>query len=113
RPPRTLTHLHLVSGAVGIAASDACNEVAGFRPRLKWPNDVVMPGLSGRERVDDKKLGGILAEVVDRAVVVGIGLNVNWPSPLPPELAGIATAANLVAGPEVGRAAMFVPLPVT
>ena len=86
RPPRSVTHLNLVNAAAGIAASDACNEVAGFRPLLKWPNDVV---------VDDRKLAGILAEVVGQAVVVGIGLNVNWPSPLPPELADTATAANL------------------
>jgi len=101
RPPRSVTHLNLVNAAAGIAASDACNEVAGFRPLLKWPNDVV---------VDDRKLAGILAEVVGQAVVVGIGLNVNWPSPLPPELADTATAANLVAGREVDRVALFVRL---
>ena len=31
-----------------------------------------------------------------RWVVVGIGLNVNWPADLPAELAGIAVAANHV-----------------
>ncbi len=35
---------------------------------LKWPNDVL---------VGERKLAGLLAEVVDDAVVVGIGLNVS------------------------------------
>ena len=35
---------------------------------LKWPNDVL---------VDDRKLAGLLAEVVGDAVVVGFGLNVS------------------------------------
>ena len=38
------------------------------RPTLKWPNDVLLDG---------RKLGGVLAERVDDAVVVGIGLNVS------------------------------------
>jgi BirA family transcriptional regulator, biotin operon repressor / biotin---[acetyl-CoA-carboxylase] ligase len=85
-----------------VAASDAVEEVAGFRPLLKWPNDIV---------VEDKKLGGLLAEAelagdkVD-AVVVGMGLNVNWDRP-PPELADIAVAANEVAGMPVDREALL------
>ena len=35
---------------------------------LKWPNDVL---------VGERKLAGLLAEVVDDAVVVGLGLNVS------------------------------------
>lgn len=37
-------------------------------PNLKWPNDIL---------VNDKKLGGILVEVVGEKAVVGIGINVN------------------------------------
>jgi len=81
-----------------VAASDACEEVAGFRPLLKWPNDIV---------VEDRKLGGLLAEAELRgdkvdAVVVGMGLNVNWDRP-PADLADIAVAANEVAGRAVDR----------
>nr|WP_221494084.1 biotin--[acetyl-CoA-carboxylase] ligase [Actinomadura coerulea] len=36
--------------------------------RLKWPNDVL---------VGDRKLAGILAEMVDGGLVVGVGLNVG------------------------------------
>ena len=58
--------------------------------------------------VQDRKLAGILAEAgfegnAPRWVVVGIGLNVNWPEELPPELSGIAVSANHVAGRDVDR----------
>lgn len=102
RPSLLPTHVHSTTMVAAIAASDAFEEVAGFRPLLKWPNDVV---------VDDRKLGGLLAEAelegdkVD-AVVVGLGLNVNWDE-APPELAEIAVAANQVAGRPVDREALL------
>src|SRR5918997_216125 len=73
RPDVPVGRAHLVTMAAGLAASDACEGVAGARPGLKWPNDLV---------VDDAKLAGLLAEsVVDgvdlRALVVGMGLNVT------------------------------------
>jgi BirA family biotin operon repressor/biotin-[acetyl-CoA-carboxylase] ligase len=67
---------HLVTAAVGLAAASACDDVAGFRPALKWPNDLV---------VDGGKLAGILAEVDGKAVVVGLGLNLDWPPDQLPE----------------------------
>jgi BirA family biotin operon repressor/biotin-[acetyl-CoA-carboxylase] ligase len=89
---------HLVTVAVALAGAAACDEVAGFRPALKWPNDLV---------VDDLKLAGILAEAFDGGVVVGMGLNVNWPRDALPEG---ATATNQVAGREVDREELFVTL---
>src|SRR5829696_428602 len=73
RPAVPLDRAHLVTMAAGLAASDACQAVAGVRPGLKWPNDLV---------IDDAKLAGLLAEsVVEgdtlRALVVGMGLNVT------------------------------------
>ena len=53
RPALDAARLHLVTMAVALAAADACAEVAGFVPELKWPNDLV---------VQDRKLAGILAE---------------------------------------------------
>lgn len=38
---------------------------------LKWPNDVMHGGL---------KVGGILVETSDRVAVIGLGLNLWWPS---------------------------------
>jgi BirA family biotin operon repressor/biotin-[acetyl-CoA-carboxylase] ligase len=103
RPSIVPSHAHWVSAAVGRAASDACATVAGVGALLKWPNDLV---------VGDRKNGGMHAQAVVeggsvRAVVVGVGLNVNWPTPLPDELAATATACNIVAGHDVDRDALL------
>ena len=107
RPSLDVGRLHLATAVVALAASDALEEIAGFRPDLKWPNDLL---------VGDRKVAGVLAEADlgtgggtgggagrGLAVVVGIGINVNWPAELPDELADIATAANLVTGADVDR----------
>ena len=110
RPPPHLAGL--ASMAMGLAAADAIEATASFRPKLKWPNDLVWPGDG---TTDDRKLAGILAEAHwpspdDVAVVVGIGINVNWPSDLPDELAEIATAVNHIAGHDVDRELLLVDL---
>jgi BirA family biotin operon repressor/biotin-[acetyl-CoA-carboxylase] ligase len=69
--------VHLCAGAVALAGADACLEVAGVEPVLKWPNDLLLDGA---------KLAGVLAEAeftgpALNAVVVGIGINVAWPGP--------------------------------
>ncbi|MEY9967383.1 BirA family biotin operon repressor/biotin-[acetyl-CoA-carboxylase] ligase [Streptacidiphilus sp. MAP12-16] len=57
---------------VGVAAASALSGTAEVEVRLKWPNDLLV-AVDGEER----KLGGILAELAGDAVVVGIGLNVT------------------------------------
>jgi BirA family biotin operon repressor/biotin-[acetyl-CoA-carboxylase] ligase len=59
---------HLLTAAAGLAARRACQQVGGFSPDLKWPNDLL---------VGDRKLAGILAEAADGAVVIGMGCNVH------------------------------------
>ena len=81
RPVPALTSL-----TAGVAAAEACR-AAGVDVRLKWPNDV----LSG-----DRKVGGILSELVGGAAVVGLGLNLKWAPP---------GAAHL--GPAVDRTALL------
>jgi BirA family biotin operon repressor/biotin-[acetyl-CoA-carboxylase] ligase len=85
--------LHGATQAVGLSAQAACADVAGFRPELKWPNDLL---------VGQRKLAGVLAEAVsgaDLAVVIGMGLNVAWP----PEPTELAISASSVAGRPVSR----------
>jgi BirA family transcriptional regulator, biotin operon repressor / biotin---[acetyl-CoA-carboxylase] ligase len=97
--------VHGATWAVGLAAQDACEAVAGVRPELKWPNDLM---------VAERKLAGILAEAVVRqgqvvGVVVGMGLNVTWPDPdeLPGDLADRVVALNHLTGAPVDRAALL------
>jgi BirA family biotin operon repressor/biotin-[acetyl-CoA-carboxylase] ligase len=77
RPACEPDDLHICSGAVALAAADACAEVADVEAALKWPNDLLVGG---------SKLAGVLAEAVfegsrSPGVVVGIGVNVGWPGP--------------------------------
>ena len=78
----------MAAGAVHDALLDSC----ALQTDIKWPNDIL---------ANDKKLCGILAETVEtsvgRAVVVGIGINLNENS-LPPEFDGIATSVEVAAG---------------
>ena len=87
------SRLHGATQAVGLSAQAACVDVAGFRPELKWPNDLL---------VGDRKLAGVLAEAVsgpEVAVVVGMGLNVAWPA----EPTDLAISASSVAGRAISR----------
>jgi BirA family transcriptional regulator, biotin operon repressor / biotin---[acetyl-CoA-carboxylase] ligase len=68
-PPLTLI--------VGLALSEAVEDVSGVFAGLKWPNDLVVTRNRAR-----RKLGGVLTEVsgeIDQAkwVVIGVGVNVN------------------------------------
>jgi BirA family transcriptional regulator, biotin operon repressor / biotin---[acetyl-CoA-carboxylase] ligase len=83
--PVPADEVHRAVMAAAVALADGVHEVAGFAPRLKWPNDLV---------VEERKLAGILAEREGDALVVGAGCNVQWES-FPPDLAATATACNL------------------
>lgn len=98
RPQLDAARAHLVTMAAGVAACEAVFLAADFAPSLKWPNDLVVGG---------RKLAGMLSEGEFRdgsleALVVGIGINVNW-ADFPAEIAETATACNLVAGRDVDR----------
>ncbi len=123
RPPAAV--MDLATMAVAVAAASAVEAVAGFAPRLKWPNDLVWPGDGSGP---DRKLAGILAEADwplgvevtagwrvpaphERAVVVvGIGINVDWPDQLPSELAEIAVACNHIVPTPVDREELLIAL---
>jgi BirA family biotin operon repressor/biotin-[acetyl-CoA-carboxylase] ligase len=123
RPPAAV--VEVCTMAVAVAAAAAVEEVAGFAPRLKWPNDLVWPGDGS---APDRKLAGILAEAdwpagtqaaagyrspaaAERiGVVVGIGINVAWPTEVPDELVDLALACNHVTDRPVDREDLLVAL---
>ena len=123
RPDLAPGQRHLASAVVALAAADAVAEVTGSRPGIKWPNDLLA--------ADGRKLAGVLAEAdatgatatgatatgatasgptrgaaaprggLRPPVVVGIGINVNWPTTdgdVPVELAGTATSLLRLTG---------------
>jgi BirA family biotin operon repressor/biotin-[acetyl-CoA-carboxylase] ligase len=67
QPPaeRSLPELSLV---VAVATAEAVELATGLAAQVKWPNDVML---------NRRKVAGILSEVSDGTVVVGIGMNVN------------------------------------
>ncbi len=92
RPERSSFPVGLVGIAVANSAWEACRAL-GAEVSLKWPNDL-MAGPAGLS-----KLGGILAEVVERpgrSVVAGLGVNLR--DPLPPEMEPIATNVQRLTG---------------
>jgi BirA family biotin operon repressor/biotin-[acetyl-CoA-carboxylase] ligase len=72
RPPVSATHLQLVVAAVALSVRSAVAERVGVVPALKWPNDLL---------IDDRKVAGVLAEIVTTpagpAIVVGVGFNLT------------------------------------
>ena len=103
-------HAWRLAATVSLAMADAAEEAAGLRDRaigLKWPNDLVIedavPDLPGGEsaRGRVRKLGGVLGEsdglgTAAPRVVVGIGLNADWPADdFPADLAASMTSLRV------------------
>lgn len=86
-PARALTLLPLVAG---VALAEVVSAHVGAQALLKWPNDVLL---------GDHKAAGILAERVDGAVVLGMGVNVDWRGvDRPDDLAGATSLAEAAGG---------------
>ena len=108
RPDCTAMALPPLTLVAGAAVASVLASL-GVRPRLKWPNDLLIDGAAG-----PRKLAGILTEMSTlgdrvRHVVLGIGLNVNQPR-FPPELEGIATSLQLAIGRQTDRAELLATL---
>ncbi len=102
RPAVPADRLSWLPLLVGAAAGRAVAERSGLDVRLKWPNDLI---------VEDRKLGGVLAEVVGDAVVVGIGLNVSTRRDELPRANATSVGAELATSGRVeGKAADRAPL---
>ena len=116
-----------LAATVSLAMAEAAEEVAGLPDRavrLKWPNDLVIatdgagraldssgdwlagasPSTSEGSGLSVRKLAGVLGETEglgtdDPRVVVGIGLNADWPgASFPDELATTMTSLRSASG---------------
>ena len=94
RPTLGPGDLHLCPALVALAAVEACGQVAGVHPSVKWPNDLL---------IDGRKVAGVLAEADPDApggdpgavaVVVGLGCNLSWPGPDPKRSTSLDAAAG-------------------
>jgi BirA family biotin operon repressor/biotin-[acetyl-CoA-carboxylase] ligase len=90
-----------------LAARDAIHETTGLTTQFKWPNDLMING---------RKAGGILLEARSAGgrtalVVVGIGINANWPrAVMPEELKTTATSLEQELGRPVDRTGLLAAL---
>lgn len=97
--PIDLMHL---TCATAVAMCEAVEKAAGFRPGIKWTNDLVF---------HKRKLGGILTELglspkgtVDYAII-GIGINCcQCQEDFAPEIRSFAGSLAMVSGKEIDRA---------
>lgn len=105
-PAASLMHLTCAAAA---AACDGVENAFGFRPKIKWTNDLVY---------GQKKLAGILTELaldpktgmVDYAVI-GIGVNCRQsPEDFDPSIRSIACSARMITGDDVERERLCVEL---
>jgi BirA family biotin operon repressor/biotin-[acetyl-CoA-carboxylase] ligase len=89
RPPQDLT----LVGA--LAAADAVEVATELFVQVKWPNDVML---------NRRKVAGVLGELRDGLVVLGIGVNVNQTrEQLPPEARQPAGSLRTITGREHDR----------
>jgi BirA family transcriptional regulator, biotin operon repressor / biotin---[acetyl-CoA-carboxylase] ligase len=90
----------LVTLALGLATREAILDATAIITDLRWPNDLL---------IADRKCAGILTQMEGRAVVAGIGINVNQ-TKLPADIATIATSLRLAAGHPHSREQLLIRL---
>ena len=76
---------------LGLAAAEAIQKSTELVCDLRWPNDVL---------IHERKVAGILPQLLDNCVVAGIGINVNHSSFEP----GLRTPATSLRMESAGRA---------
>src|SRR5262249_16726742 len=93
-----LPHLSLVPAppVAALAAAGAVEGAPGLAAQIKWPNDVML---------NRRKVAGILSELSDGTVVVGMGINVNQTrDELPDDTPTPAGSLRVLTGQTVDRA---------
>lgn len=102
RPNYKPTELMHLTCASATAACSAIEQTSGFRPGVKWTNDIVY---------NKRKLAGILTELglnqdgTTAYAIIGIGFNCNQQlRDFPPAIQDVAGSLKMVTGKETDRA---------
>ena len=97
--PPAARHLPELSLVAALAAAEAIEGATGLSAQIKWPNDVML---------NRRKVAGILSELSDGTVVVGIGMNVNQTrDELPADTPTEAGSLRTLTGNSYDRAALL------
>ncbi|MBQ8910103.1 MAG: biotin--[Oscillospiraceae bacterium] len=106
--PEQLMHL---TCAAAVAACNAVEQTSGYRPRIKWTNDLV---------AEKQKLGGILTELSVNAqgivewAVIGIGINCRHrKEDFPAQLQDMATSLLQITGHPISPAKLAAELMIS
>jgi BirA family biotin operon repressor/biotin-[acetyl-CoA-carboxylase] ligase len=86
--------------ALGIATVEAIAQATGIQCDIRWPNDLMLA---------NRKVAGILVQLVNGNAIAGIGINVNHPG-FPPALAREAISLRQHAGRELSREDILIAL---
>lgn len=102
RPNCAPTEVMHLTCATAVAMCSAVEQAAGFRPGIKWTNDLVY---------QKRKLGGILTELglspqgMVSYAIIGIGINCSQQmQDFAPEIRDMAGSLSMVTGKPVSRA---------
>lgn len=92
RPKIDLSEASMITCFTAVAVCNGIEKASGFRPKVKWTNDILLGG---------KKICGILTELSLTAetnlvdyIIIGIGININNTA-FPDEIKEIATSILL------------------
>ncbi|HEX4167314.1 MAG TPA: biotin--[acetyl-CoA-carboxylase] ligase [Bryobacteraceae bacterium] len=88
RLPLPPAQLPVASLLVGLATAEAIQKATQLACDLRWPNDVL---------IGDRKVAGILPQLVNQCVIAGVGINVNN-TVFPATLRTPATSLYLASG---------------
>lgn len=91
--------LPYLNSLCGVAVVRAIANISGLKPRIKWPNDILL---------NDKKVAGLLVESAIagdtvRHSIIGIGINVALDADEIDEIAGEAISLNHASAGDIPR----------
>lgn len=95
RPKYSLEETQRLLCLAIVATCQMISEQCGIKPKIKWPNDLV---------INDKKIAGFLLQNEIKGseldfCILGVGINVNMvEKDLPPELVGLASSLHIETG---------------
>ena len=107
KPDFSMTETGKLTILSSVATVDAVETVAGVRPQIKWPNDLLIRG---------RKLAGLLIETEPKGArlafaVIGVGINVRQEAgDFSPDVRKLATSLYLATGHLYRRADLLVAL---
>jgi BirA family biotin operon repressor/biotin-[acetyl-CoA-carboxylase] ligase len=97
-PPAEL-HAPELTLVGAVAAAEAVEGATGLSAQIKWPNDVML---------NRRKVAGVLGELRDGVVTLGIGINVNQTrEQLPPDARTPPGSLRTITGATYDRAALL------